>query len=107
MALLFVIVGNMFDVMIKRAKINGQIAGVVSHQVDGGLSILQYTVDIIQHTDHNFGKDKTLKQILSVFDKLSGLKLISIRVFIFSISAKLKMSLLKTIILLRERAVSS
>ena len=33
--------------MIERAKHSGQIAGVVPHLVDGGLSILQYADDTI------------------------------------------------------------
>ena len=35
----------MLAVMIERAKVDGQIDGVVSHLDDGGLSILQYADD--------------------------------------------------------------
>ena len=43
--MLFNIVADMLAVTIERAKVNGQIDGVVSHLVDGGLSILQYADD--------------------------------------------------------------
>ena len=35
----------MLAIMIERAKVDGQIEGVVNHLVDGGLSILQYADD--------------------------------------------------------------
>jgi hypothetical protein len=40
--MLFNIVADMLAIMIERAKIDGQIEGVIPHLVDGGLSILQY-----------------------------------------------------------------
>jgi hypothetical protein len=43
--MLFNIEADMLDVMIKRAKSDGQIEGMIPHLVDIGLSILQYTDD--------------------------------------------------------------
>src|SRR5947207_12106648 len=43
--LLFNIVADMLAIFIKRAKEYGQIAGVMPHLVDGGLSILLYADD--------------------------------------------------------------
>jgi retron-type reverse transcriptase len=45
--LLFNIVVDMLAILIKRAKMEGQINGVVPHLVDDGLSILQYADDTI------------------------------------------------------------
>ena len=45
--MLFNIVADMLAFLIERAKQDGQIAGVVPHLVDGGLSILQYADDMI------------------------------------------------------------
>jgi hypothetical protein len=39
--MLFNIVADMLAIIIERAKIDGQIEGVVPHLVDGGLSIIQ------------------------------------------------------------------
>ena len=54
--MLFNIVVDMLAVMIERAKIDGQIEGVVNHMVDGGLSILQYAYDTILFMDHDLKK---------------------------------------------------
>jgi hypothetical protein len=45
--MLFNIVDDMLAIMIKRAKNDGIIEGVIPHLVDGGLSILQYADDTI------------------------------------------------------------
>ena len=65
----------MLAVMIERAKVYGQIDGVVNHLVDGGLSILQYADDTILFMDHDLEKARNLKLILSAFEQLSGLKI--------------------------------
>jgi hypothetical protein len=39
--MLFNIVANMLAIMIERAKVDGQIEGLIPHLVDGGLSVLQ------------------------------------------------------------------
>ena len=66
---------DMLAVMIERAKVDGQIDGVVNHLVDGGLSILQYADDTILFMDHDLEKARNLKLILSAFEQLSGLKI--------------------------------
>ena len=45
--ILFNIVADMLSILIKRAKTQGQVGGVVPHLIDDGLSILQYTDDTI------------------------------------------------------------
>ena len=54
--MLFNIVANMLAVLIERAKQDDQIAGVVPHLVDGGLSILQYADDTIVFMEHDLHK---------------------------------------------------
>ena len=73
--MLFNIVADMLAVMIERAKVDGQIAGIVNHLVDGGLSILQYADDTILFMDHDLEKARNMKLILSAFEQLSGLKI--------------------------------
>ena len=73
--ILFNIVADMLAIMIERAKIDGQIEGVVPHLVDGGLSILQYADDTILFMEHDLDKAVNLKLILSAFEQLSGLKI--------------------------------
>ena len=73
--ILFNIVADMLAVQIERAKLDGQIEGVIPHLVDGGLSILQYADDTILFMDHDLEKAKNMKLILSVFEQLSGLKI--------------------------------
>ena len=65
----------MLAIMIERAKNSDQIAGVVPHLVDGGLSILQYADDTILFMEHDLEKALNLKLILSAFEQLSGLKI--------------------------------
>ena len=43
----------MLAIIIERAKLDGQIVGVVPHLVDGGLSILQYADDTILFMEHD------------------------------------------------------
>jgi hypothetical protein len=63
--ILFNVVADMLAVLIKRAKQNGQIQGVVPHLVDDGLSILQYADDTIIFMEDD----------LETFEQLSGLKI--------------------------------
>ena len=51
--ILFNIVADMLTIMIERAKVDGQIEGVVPYLVDGGLSILQYAYDTILFMEHD------------------------------------------------------
>jgi hypothetical protein len=65
----------MLAIIIKRAKEDGQINGVVPHLVDGGLSILQYVDDTILFMEHDLEKTRNMKLLLCAFKQLSGLKI--------------------------------
>jgi hypothetical protein len=65
----------MLAIMIERAKVDGQVEGVIPHLVHGGLSILQYADDTILFMEHDLEKAKNLKLILLAFEQLSGLKI--------------------------------
>ncbi len=65
----------MLTLLIKRAKEAGLLNGVIPHLVDDGVSILQYADDTIIFLEHDLQQAKNLKLILSVFEKLSGLKI--------------------------------
>jgi hypothetical protein len=67
-SMLFNIVADMLAIMIKHAKRDGLIEGVIPHLVDGGLSILQYADDTILFMEHNLEKAQNLKLILSAFE---------------------------------------
>jgi hypothetical protein len=51
--ILFNIVVDMLSVLIKRAKDDDHIKGVIPHLVEDGLSILQYADDTILFMDHD------------------------------------------------------
>jgi hypothetical protein len=68
-------VADMLAIMIKRAKNDDLIEGVIPHLIDGGLSILQYANGAILFMEHDLDKAKNLKLILSAFEQLSGLKI--------------------------------
>ena len=51
--ILFNIVADMLALIIKRAKDDGQIRGVIPNLLDDGLSILQYADDTIIFIDHD------------------------------------------------------
>ena len=59
--ILFNIVADMLSILIKRAKDDGQIRGVIPHLVDEGLSILQCADDIILFMDHDLEQAKNMK----------------------------------------------
>jgi hypothetical protein len=65
---LFNIVADMLAILIKRAKDDRQINGVIPHLVDDGLSILQYADDTIIFLDHDIEQAKNMKLFLSVFE---------------------------------------
>ena len=65
----------MLAILIERTKQDSQIAGVVPHLVDGGLSILQYANDAILFMEHDLDKASNLKLLLSAFEQMSGLKI--------------------------------
>lgn len=64
--MLFNIAADM-SILIERAN---QVARVMSHLVDGGLSILQYTDDTIPFIEHDLEK-----AMISAFEQMSGLKI--------------------------------
>jgi hypothetical protein len=73
--ILFNIVADMLALLIRRAKADGQIRGVIPHLVDDGLSILQYADDTVLFLDHDLEQAKNLKLLLCAFEHLSGLKI--------------------------------
>jgi retron-type reverse transcriptase len=73
--ILFNIVVDVLAMLIKRAKEEGQIVGVIPHLVDDGLSILQYADDTILFMEHDIDKAKNIKLLLNAFEQLSGLKI--------------------------------
>jgi hypothetical protein len=60
---LFNIVADMLAIMIKYAKADGLVEGVIPHLVDGELSILQYGDDTILFMEHGLDKAQNLKLI--------------------------------------------
>jgi hypothetical protein len=73
--LLFNIVADMSEILISRAKEDGQVAGLVPHLVEGGVSILQYAVDTILFMEHDLQKVVNMKLILCIFKQLADLKI--------------------------------
>jgi hypothetical protein len=69
------IVADMLAILIAREKEDGQVAGLIPHLVDGGVSILQYADDTILFMEHDLQKALNMKLILCIFEKLSGLKI--------------------------------
>jgi hypothetical protein len=74
-SLLFNIVADMLAILIKRAKEDDQIAGIVPHLVDDGISILQYADDTIIFMDHDMDKAQNMKLLLCAFEQVSTLKI--------------------------------
>ena len=68
--MLFNIVADMLAILIEHGKQDDQIAGVVPHLVDGGLSILQYADDTILFMEHDLDKARNLKLLLSAFEQM-------------------------------------
>jgi hypothetical protein len=66
---------DMLAMLIKRAKLAGQIEGVAPHLVDDRLFILQYADDTIIFIENDLEKAKNLKLLLCAFEKLSRLKI--------------------------------
>ena len=62
----------MLAIIIKRAKADDQVGGVVPHLVDGGIFILQYADDTILFLEHNLEKAQNMKLLLYAFEQLSG-----------------------------------
>jgi hypothetical protein len=62
-------------ILIKQAKQDGQINGIIPQLVDEGLSILQYADDTIIFLDHDLEQAKNMKLLLTIFEQLLGLKI--------------------------------
>jgi hypothetical protein len=72
---LFNVVARMLAVLIERSEIQDLFDGLVSHLVDGGLSILQYADDTILFLEDDLVEARNLKLVLCTFEKLFGLKI--------------------------------
>jgi hypothetical protein len=57
----------MLAILIKRAKGDGQIAGVIPHLIDDELSILQYADDTILFMKHDIKKAKKHEATFNCF----------------------------------------
>jgi hypothetical protein len=73
--ILFNIAADMLAILVEKAKVAGQISGVIPHLVEEGLTILQYTDDTILCMDNDLDKARNLKLLLCAFEELSGLKI--------------------------------
>jgi hypothetical protein len=73
--LLFNLVANMLSILINKAKEDGQVRGLVSHLIDGGVSILQYVDDTVLFMENDLEQAKNMKLLLCAFEQLSGLKI--------------------------------
>ena len=73
--ILFNIVADMLAIIIERAKNDGQIGSLVPQVVEGRISILQYADDTILFLGNDFEMATNMKLILSLFERLSGLKI--------------------------------
>lgn len=61
--MLFNIVVDMFEILIARAKEDGQVDGLIPHLVDGGISILQYADNTIIFMEHDLEKMFNMKLV--------------------------------------------
>src|SRR5438132_4457764 len=68
--ILFNIIADMLATLISKAKSDGQIAGVIPHLLDDGLSILQYADDTIIFMNHDIEQANNMELLLCVFEQL-------------------------------------
>jgi hypothetical protein len=66
---------DILPILINRAKLGGQISGVIPNIIDDGLSILQYVNDTILFMDHSLEQAQNRKLLLVAFKQMSGLKI--------------------------------
>lgn len=71
--ILFNIVADILVLLIKRAKEDGQIRGIIPHLVDDELSILQHADGTIIFVNHDLEQAKNMKLLLCILEQLSGL----------------------------------
>jgi hypothetical protein len=62
--------------MILKAQQNNLIIGLMENLFLNGIAILQYTDDTIMCLQDDLEKARNLKLLLSVFEQMSGLKII-------------------------------
>ena len=72
--ILFNIVDDMLALLIKRAKADDQIRGVIPHLIDDGLSILQCADDTIIFIDHDLEQAKKSQTFLVCFRAIIWVK---------------------------------
>ena len=72
--MLFNIVADMLAILIKE-KEDGQVGGLVSHLIEGGVSILQYADNTILLMEHDKAKVVNMKLICCMLKQLSGPKI--------------------------------
>jgi hypothetical protein len=72
--IIFNIIVDMLAIMIERAKDDGQVSRLISHLVDGGISVLQCADDTILFMEHDLDKALNMKLVLCIFEQLCGLK---------------------------------
>jgi hypothetical protein len=58
----------MLAILINRAKLGGQIFGVIPNIIDDGVSILQYADDTILFMDHSLEQAQNMKLLLAAFE---------------------------------------
>lgn len=73
--ILFNILVDMIEILIKREKVTEQVGGLVYNLVEDGLSILQYADDTLLFLEHDLEKAKNLKLLLLDFEHASCLKI--------------------------------
>jgi hypothetical protein len=73
--LLFNLVSDALGTMLDKARLSGQIKGLVPHLVEGGLSHLQYANDIVIFLALEEQSILHTKFLLYCFENMSGLKL--------------------------------
>jgi retron-type reverse transcriptase len=78
--MLFNIVVDMLAILIERAKIDGQVGGLIPHLVEGGISILQYADDTILFLEHDLLKAVNMKLIYAYLKNCWDSKLTSTKV---------------------------
>lgn len=73
--LLFKIVGDALSEMIKSARDQGHLVGLVPHLVSGGLTHLQYVDDTVLFMIKDDANIVTIKFLLYCLEEMSGLKI--------------------------------
>lgn len=65
----------MLTLLMRRAKEDGHITGILPHLMDDGLSIHQYADDATIFLDHNPEQAENMKLLLNIFEQMSGFKI--------------------------------